>query len=563
MIATWQEQIKDNVVTETTISKGSSNAQMDTTAVGHKLLLGFTGPEPPPHILHWLASRPLGGFAIFRYRNVENPYQVRQLTNALQQAARASGQPPLLICADQEGGQLNALGPALTPFPGNMALGAAGDTNLAYRAGLAIGRECAALGINANYAPCCDVNSNPQNPVIGIRSFGENPKKVAELAAAMATGIQDAGVASAAKHFPGHGDTIADSHHGVPVVDHDEKRLWDVELQPFITAVRAGVKMVMTAHVGVPVLNDGRVIPATLSPAILQGLLRRRLSFPGVIVSDAMDMAAITQGAGMAGDVIRATEAGVDMLLLTNDLDALDMAYNALIHSLETGRISTATMTDSVQRILALKQWLAAQEQPDLSVIRCFEHCQLAQEIANRAVTLVRDDAGLLPLRLPADARIAVIQPMFQNLTPADTSSSEKLTLGRALRRYHPSVDEYLITHRPDESTIATFRHRIRQYDLVIIGTIEASRQREQADLVHALLDTAVPMISVALRTPYDLAAYPRAQTHACTYSIQEPAMQALAAALWGEIPFQGTLPVQIPGLYPVQHAMVRQSSAN
>jgi len=519
----------------------------NSTQVGHKLLVAFAGTEAPPRLHQWLAARPLGGVTLFRYHNVENPCQVRQLTTALQQAAQAAGQPPLLICADQEGGQLNALGSAMTPFPGNMALGAVGDPDLAFRVGLALGRECAALGVNVNYAPSCDVNSNPQNPVIGIRSFGEDPYLVAELAAAMVQGIQAAGVASAAKHFPGHGDTISDSHHGIPVVAHDEKRLWDVELRPFRAAIDAGAKMVMTSHVGLPALHDGRVLPATLSPTILQGLLRHKSGFQGIIVSDAMDMAAITQGAGLADDARRAVQAGVDMLLMTDDSTAQETVYQALVNGWETGIINQAAINDSVQRILALKQWVAAQIQPELTVIGCEEHRRLAQEVANRSVTLVRDEAGLLPLRVPGDGRIAVIQPAFQNLTPADTSASERLTLGAALRHYHPLVDEYVIPQQPDESTISTFRERAMQYDLVIVGTIEATRQPAQAELVKALLDTGAPLITVALRTPYDLAAYPRARTHICTYSIQEPAMRALAAVLWGEIPFQGKLPVRIP----------------
>lgn len=547
MIAIWDKAVTtDNFVTNM-IEDRNSIVTATTAHVGHKLLLGFVGTEPPPHILRWLASRPLGGFTLFRYRNVENPCQVRRLTTTLQQAAQAAGYPPLLIGADQEGGQLNALGPAMTPFPGNMALGAVGDPDLAFRVGLAIGRECAALGINVNYAPSCDVNSNPQNPVIGVRSFGEEPQMVGKLAAAMAQGIQAAGVISAAKHFPGHGDTVSDSHHGIPVVPHAEKRLWEVELRPFRTVIEAGVRMVMTSHVGLPALHDGRVLPATLSPTILQGLLRQKLAFQGVIVSDAMDMAAITQGAGLADDVRRAAQAGVDMLLMTDDPTAQESAYQALVDGLETGTISPTAVSHSVQRILTLKQWIAGQRQPELAVIGCEEHRRLAQEVANRSVTLVRDEAGLLPLRLPVDGRVMLILPTFQNLTPADTSASEKQTPGAALRRYHPHVDEYVIPQQPDESIISTFRERAVQYDLVIVCTIEATRQPGQAELVNGLLDTAVPLVSVALRTPYDLAAYPRARTHICTYSIQQPAMRALAAALWGEIPFQGKLPVRIP----------------
>lgn len=562
MIATRKEYPMqgDRVGKRSMMKSSQADEEMENiaTEIGHKLLLGFLGTDAPPHILRWLAERPLGGFTLFRYRNIENPAQIRQLTSSLQQAAHSAGYPPLLICADQEGGQLQALGSALTPFPGNMALGATGDVDLAYQMGLAMGRECAALGVNVDYAPSCDVNSNPQNPVIGIRSFGEDAGQVARLAAAMAQGLQAAGVVSAVKHFPGHGDTVTDSHDGIPVLAHDEERLWDVELRPFTAAIDAGAKIVMSAHVGIPALNNGRIIPSTLSPAVLQGLLRQKMNFQGVILSDAMDMSAIAQDEGFVGDALTAVRAGVDMLLMTDNSALQEATYQGLVAGVEQDTLDQLQMKHSVQRILALKQWIAAQTQPDLEVVGCQPHRALAQEIANRAVTLVRDEAGLLPLGLPANGRIALIVPEFQNLTPADTSASEKMTLGSALRKYHPYVDEYIVPQRPCESIISTFRERIEQYDLVIIGTIEAVRQPEQAALVNALLDTAVPLIVVALRTPYDLAVFPRAQTYACTYSIQEPAMQAVAAALWGEIPFQGKLPVQIPGLYPVGFSINR-----
>ena len=232
------------------------------------------------------AFRP-GGVTLYRALNIDHPAQVRELTSALQAAARDAGLPPLLIATDQEGGQLMAIGEGVTQLPGNLAIGATGSVDLSRQAGHVLGIELAAMGINIDYAPCCDVNINPANPVVGTRSFGENPQMVAELAGAMIAGIQSAGVAANAKHFPGHGDTASDTHHGVAVVPHPLTRLRQVELKPFESAIRAGVKLVMSGHIALPAIDKRNDLPATLSRNVLTGLLRKELGFTGVSVTDA------------------------------------------------------------------------------------------------------------------------------------------------------------------------------------------------------------------------------------------------------------------------------------
>jgi len=220
-------------------------------AIGQRMLVAFPGYTPPPEFLEMLAGRHIGGVTLFRGYNIQDPAQVRDLTSTLQRAAAASGQPPLLVGADQEGGTLQAL-VGSTRFPGNMALGANRSPGLAQKAGLAIGRELAAMGVNINYAPVCDVQSNPRNPAIGPRSFGEDPALVASMAAALVQGLQEAGVAATPKHFPGHGDTTTDSHYGTPVLHFDIERLRRTELPPFAAAINAGAKLVMTAHIALP-----------------------------------------------------------------------------------------------------------------------------------------------------------------------------------------------------------------------------------------------------------------------------------------------------------------------
>ncbi|HMQ29349.1 MAG TPA: glycoside hydrolase family 3 N-terminal domain-containing protein [Chloroflexaceae bacterium] len=516
-------------------------------AIGQRLLLWFEGRVAPDWLLELVGRRAVGGVTLFRHLNEAPPAEVRALTGSLQAAARAAGRPPLLVCADQEGGQLLALA-GTTAFPGNMALGAAGDEGLARRVGAAIGRELAALGVNVNYAPVCDVNVNPANPVIGVRSFGEDPALVARLAAALVEGLQSAGVAATAKHFPGHGDTAADSHHGLASLAHGRERLARVELPPFAAAFAAGARLVMSAHLALPALTGRADLPATLSPAVLRHLLRGELGFGGVVVSDALNMAGFGAGADFGLSLARAAAAGVDLLLLAEPNDH-ELAYRALLAAARDGRLAYDEALASARRVLALKGWLAEQAQPELDVVGCAEHRALAAEVAARAITLVRDGAGLLPLRLPHGARVVVATPALADLTPADTSSYERCELGRALRRHHPGVDELVFPADPGPDEVGALALRLAGYDLAVVGTIDAAGRPGQAALVGELLRRGVPLVAVALRLPYDLAAYPAAPTCLCTYSVLAPAMEALADALFGAAPLAGRLPVTVPAV--------------
>ncbi|MDJ0753916.1 MAG: glycoside hydrolase family 3 N-terminal domain-containing protein [Ardenticatenaceae bacterium] len=514
--------------------------------LGYKLMLAFKGLSVPKRMRQWISNRPVGGFTIFRPLNVKNLAQVRALTSELQARAARAGQSPLIIAADQEGGQLNALGEETTLFPGNMALGAAGDKHLAYEVGRAQGRELAALGINVNYAPNCDLNTNPANPACGIRSFGDEPTLAAEMAAALVSGLQAEGVAATIKHFPGKGDAQVDSHYEMPLIDHDRARLEEIELRPFRAAIDAGAKLVMSGHFAIPALTGTTDLPATLSRAVMRDFVRQELGFEGIVITDALDMGAITQGAGQLIDVIAAMRAEVDLMLLTADSKVQERLYAGLQLAYSRGLLDAAHLEPSLRRIMALKRWVASHPQPDLEVVGCAAHQSLAQTVAERSMTLVRNEAGLLPLRLYSSARIAVIMPQPKDLTPADTSSYIKPTLAAAVRDHHPTVDEFITGHPPSDEEITALRGKIQEYDLILIGTLSASMDSQQARLVQTLLPFDIPTVTVALRTPYDLTVYPEAQTHVCTYSILPSSMKALAAALWGKIEFKGQLPVKL-----------------
>jgi len=534
-------------------SAGAGRLPAEDAVLG-RLMLAFEGFQVPPWLEERLAGAPAAGVTLFRHVNVRDAAQVRALTDGLQ-AARQPG-PPLLVAADQEGGQLMALGEG-TPFAGNMALGATGDPELAERVGRAIGRELRAVGVNVNYAPDCDVASNPDSPGLGIRSFGDDAAAVARLAAATVRGLQAAGVAATAKHFPGKGDVGVDTHYQLGAIGHDRARLDAVELAPFRAAIEAGVRVVMSGHFAIPALTHNPSLPATVSRAVMHDLLRDELGFDGLVISDALDMRALAQGATQIVDLIAALRAGVDLLLCAPDRSILEQTEDALRLAARRDLFDADVLTGGTNRILALRGWLGSGSQPDVEVVRSAEHMALAREVAERSVTLVRNDAGLLPLRLAADGRVLAVMPQPANMTPADTSATVAPGLAAAIRSRHPRVDEVVTGLPPTPSDIAAVRQRAADSELVVVGTINAWFDSGQVDLVNELLASGVPVVTAALRVPWDLARYPAAATHVCTYSILDPSLDALVSALWGDVPLRGRLPAAIPGLFPTGHGLV------
>ena len=518
-----------------------------------RLMIAFAGTELPATAARRIGEQGVAGVTLFRVHNVVDPPQVRRLTAAIQRA-RPAWAPPLLVAADQEGGQLVGLGDGTTQFAGAMALGAAGDEALAERVAGATARELRALGVNVDYAPVCDVAGNPANPALGIRSFGDDPEAVGRLAAATVRGLQGGGVAATAKHFPGAGDTAADPHLGLPQVPRTNAELAARELVPFRATLAAGARLVMTGHFALPGERD---LPASLSAAVLRDLLRGELKFDGVTVSDALDMRALAQGSAQIIDAVAALRAGEDVLLGTADEPALQRLEEGIAQAQRRGLIAADDDAAARRRLAGLRRWLGRFDQPPLEVVGCGEHQALAAELARRSITLVRNDDRLLPLKPAADARIAVVQSMPADLTPADTSSTVPPTLASALRRRLAGVEEILLPAAPGEADVAALGERLASFDLVVVGTLSAHLQPAQAALAAAVLASGKPAVTVALRTPWDLGAYPSARTHVCSYGILPPTMEALAAKLLGEAPFVGRLPVAMAGLYPRGHGLL------
>ncbi|MGW7161223.1 glycoside hydrolase family 3 N-terminal domain-containing protein [Paenibacillus taichungensis] len=362
----------------------------------------------------------LGGLILFD----KNIVDIRQLTTFTHDMQREAGDIPLFLSIDQEGGVVKRI-PGGTNLPGQMALGATGDTALAEAAGQLTGEELKALGIQINFAPVLDINSNPDNPIIGIRSFGSDADLVTRLGLATIKGLQQSGVIAAVKHFPGHGDTTVDSHLGMPVLTHNRARLDAVELKPFRDAIENGVEMIMTAHIAFPAIDNEHVtslkdgksvpIPATLSKKVLTGLLRGELGYEGLIISDAFTMNAIAEHFGENKAVERAVSAGVDIILMPKDPA---VAHQTLVNAVKSGKIPDETIHASVKRILELKakyglferiQTLAQKLTELNGIIGSKQHRAVEQEIAERAVTVLASREGVLPDQIQQGDRVVIL----------------------------------------------------------------------------------------------------------------------------------------------------------
>ncbi|WIM99596.1 glycoside hydrolase family 3 protein [Actinoplanes oblitus] len=475
----------------------------------------------------------LGGVIYFAWTNsLQNIRQITTLSNGLQAAAEGV---PLTIATDQEHGVVSRMPAPATQFPGGMALGAGRDPIGAFRTGQVTGQELRAVGINQAWAPDADVNVNPANPVIGVRSFGSDPGLVATMTASQILGLQlGANTSAAAKHFPGHGDTATDSHTGLPVITHTRAEWERIDAPPFKAAVAAGVDAIMSAHIVVPAL-DPSGDPATLSQPIITGLLREELGYRGVIVTDSLEMAGVRERYGDDRVPVLALKAGVDMLLMPPNFD---VAYHAVLDAVASGELTEGRIDQSVRRILALKQkrglltWTPLDPAAAEASVGSAAHLTIAQSVTDRSVTAIRNDAGLLPY--PATGKSILV-----------TGASAVTSLATAL---HATP---LVTASTDEAVAAA-----RDHDLTVVLTNNVSAGSAQQALVKALIATGRPIVVVAVRNPYDLTRFPEAATYLATYSTTAVSMRSLAKVITGGSAPRGKLPVEIPGLYPYGHGL-------
>lgn len=531
--------------------------------VGQLFWFGLKDPGVSAEAEVLIRGGRVGGFIYFA-RQSSDPTIIKTISDQFQNFARQRerAMPGLIISVDQEGGLVQRFGaPKFTPWPGNMAIGATGSEAYAEQVAAAIAAELKAVGINMNLSPTADVNNNPANPVIGIRSYGEDPGAVARLSAAAVRGSQSAGVSAVAKHFPGHGDTDVDSHKAMPTVAHPMSRLNAVELVPFRATIDAGVDAIMAAHVLFPdVAKDG--LPATLSGDVLTGLLKGQLGYKGLVVTDAMDtMKAITDNWGLEKALIMAVQAGADALLVTDSFGRHNGLHGAMVEAVTSGQISEARLNDAVRRNLELKAKLGllpqantVQAEPVAAPTPSTEaHKQLAFRVGAEALTLVRNKH--LPLKLAADQTVLVLGPSYGGAT-VEKTAEVATALGAGIKAYHPAVVELTLDRKPSAAGMAAAREKAAAAAVIVYGMYNGHKYPEHQTLLKDLEATGKPLIVVGMGEPYELTAMPQIGTYIAAYGYQAPNLQGVGALLFGKMVPTGKLPVSIPGLYPLGHGL-------
>jgi beta-glucosidase-like glycosyl hydrolase/CubicO group peptidase (beta-lactamase class C family) len=526
--------------------------------LGQMLMVSFFGvfsPADSPEykeILHEVEENHVGGLIIVTDRGPlglerSQVYPTAVMTNELQRRAKL----PLIVGADFESGTGMRLDEG-TSFPSAMAIGATGDPKLAYEAGKYTALEARAAGVQWIFAPDADVNNSPDNPIINIRSFGEDPASVAAYVREFVRGVEDNGALATAKHFPGHGDVSVDSHLTLASVPGDRQELEGTEFVPFRAAIDAGVSSIMPGHLAVPALEPDAKLPATLSKNILTDVLRDEMKFRGLIVTDALDMGAVTSNYTPGEAAVRAIEAGEDVLLMP---PAPDAAIAALEDAVRSGRISEKRIDASVRRILAAKARLGLDRNRFVDVARLNQKFALpeyeeeAQTIADRGVTLLRDTPNLLPLDSTRPVRVLLLA------LSADPDANPGETIEPEIR---PRVDSLAVLRADTQySPVSTIKLPSPDtYDVAIAALFVRVADRkgdigfpeDQHALVNQLIAAGKPAVIASFGSPYLIERFPNAKTWLAEFSTNDVSQRAVARALFGQVAIGGKIPVTVPG---------------
>jgi len=520
--------------------------------VGQLIACRYTGDffnEESPYLANLkdlVVNCKIGGVIIF----LGEAYETAHLNNALQKMAKI----PLLISSDLERGTGNQITGA-TLFPTLMGVGAANSEELAYKMGQATAAEGRALGIHMTYAPVIDVNINPDNPIINTRAIGEDPEQVSRLASAFIKGCQSNGMIATAKHFPGHGDTDQDSHSLLPTIKADRERLDKVELYPYQKAIEAGVQAVMVSHLYVPALDPTPNLPASLSPAILTDLLRGKLGFRGLIVTDAMEMGGVTNSYSNTEAALQAILAGVDMVLLPLEPSKV---VNFLVEAARSGRLPAARIEESVRRILEAKarlglhldKFVDVEALPKkLGTKASLEQARLTFE---KAVTLVKNEGDMLPLRDPA-RKISVL-----SLSSDQPDYFAGRSFADAVKKRSPGAQVFYADTNTGKESLDDAFFKAAGTDIIICAVFSSLRawkgsvglDPRHVDLIKTLAATGKPVAVVNFGSPYLLRNFPEISSYMCLYRNTPIAQDIAARAIFGELDITGKLPVSIPGLY-------------
>jgi beta-N-acetylhexosaminidase len=514
---------------------------------GQLMSVAFHGTKITPALEGMIRGRGLGGVILFSENFDGDAAKLKALIGDLSRIAAEAKIPPLFFSIDQEGGAVVRITRGATILPGNMALAATPDPADSVRKAAAItARDLRAVGVNLELAPDADVNNEPRNPIILNRSFGSDPQRVASLVRVAVQAYAEAKLLSCVKHFPGHGATTTDSHTGLPLLDVDRARLDAVELVPFKAAIAAGTPAIMSAHIRIPSLDPAPDLPVTLSPKVMTDLIRTQLGFTGLLITDDLEMGALTQTRTESQAGYDAFLAGADYLLFRFDESAQTDAHDRLSRGISTDAAALARSSDAVGRILAAKDRFGILDGTATSGTAGNDADRAtADELARASITVLR--AGGLPLR----GRIFVVSPVAADIAIA----ADQPPLTQVLAQRLPNVTSQTISLAPLQTDIDRAVAAARAADIVVMGSADLFSYPQQAKLAQAL-QAAKPTVLVSLRSPYDILSAPGVSGYVCAYTAREPTLRAIADVLTGSRAPTGTLPVDIPGLYRIGDGM-------
>ncbi|MCL6613471.1 MAG: glycoside hydrolase family 3 protein [Firmicutes bacterium] len=527
--------------------------------IGKLFIIGFNGRFAEEDFLPRYRRIPAAGVILFG-RNLGDPDQIRSLTATIEAVGEEAHGIPPFIGIDQEGGNLSPLRGFVASLPGNMGLAATGEISAARYAGRKTAEELRELGFNLVFAPVLDLATNPANPVIGTRAFSDDPEIVAAFGEAFAHGLMEGGVAFTAKHFPGHGSCREDSHVTLPFSTVARASLWEKDLRPFKKVLGLPGASVMTAHVRYAALDLEN--PATLSAKIIRDLLRREMGFEGVVITDDLEMGAIVERYSVPVAAVMALKAGADILLFRYNHDYQAQAIDAILDAVRSGEIPLERIEQSVERILQVKairgivDRAAAPPQDAAQLTGRPESIERVRQISSRAVTLVRDEGGLVPL--PQGSGLRVLNPALGEIARAEPLVRGQATLAAELRRRGVALDESAYTLWASDDEIKGHIRAAGTAERLVLATYDLARYPRQRILVEQVLALGKPVVAVALRSPYDLMYYRDVPAYLVTYGYRPALVAAAADILAGRARPKGRLPVDLPGLYPAGHGIVR-----
>ncbi len=519
--------------------------------VGQVMMVGFDGQAVDPGIEALIKGHHIGGVCMFG-RNISSAEQIATLNDQVR--ALLAGAIPPFITVDQEGGNVVRIADGNVVLPGNMALGATRDTALAYEAGLAQGEDLRRLGFNMNLAPVLDVNTNPKNPVIGIRAFGDDVALVSAMGAQFVKGQQAADIVTVAKHFPGHGAVDADSHRALPIVRLSGAELRR-QLKPFTAAMAEGLDGMMTAHIATPTISDGDETPATLSRKVLGQLLRHEMKFDGLVLTDELEMDAIARRYGVGRAAVMALNAGADMVLIPWRAEKKTEVWQALIKAVLSGELPFERLDSAVRRVLTLKLKRKVFEAlpPRAERLAALgSKRNISAQIASAAVTLLKTDPRLYPLHRPKNLALITTEP----------------ALAEAFTKRAGGLKALVVPAYPRPEAMPALKLQVnamaREAGIVVVSVVNS----RQLELFNAAALAQKPMIAIVMGLPYLAVQLPQASVILSTYSYRDTASEAAAAALFGEAGTPGKLPVALPqmpfgfGLNPALRKVKRESTA-